>query len=179
MGNLQQIGNCPNCGAPLTADISNGGIVCQYCKSVIAISVAPAVDSNNPGVNASVDNLGQGIRFLLRTVQPELTYQANFNENSFNSQGGHLWITKDEVVFKPHSFNFGNLDKKYIRIQDVAGYTKGFLTSFSIWTKDGSEMSLVVWKKNEIIREVEKRRHAFYQAHGLPTPPLQFGNVSV
>ena len=97
----------------------------------------------------------------------------------FNDQGGMLWITKDEVVFKPHKLNFGNLGKKYIRIQDVSGYSKGFLTNFSIWTKDGSEMGLVVWKKDEIIREVEKRRHAFYQSKGLPTPPLRFGNVSL
>ncbi len=178
MGNVREIGNCPNCGAPLTADISNGGIICQYCKSVIAIEVAPAANLNNPGVNMPVDDLGQGIQFHLRKVEPELKYMANFKESAVNAQGGMLWITKDEVVFKPHMFNFGNLGKKYIRIQDVAGYSKGFLTSFSIWTKDGSEMGLVVWKKDEIIREVEKRRHAYYQSMGLPTPPLQFGNVS-
>ncbi len=169
-----QIGNCPNCGAPLTADINNGAIICQYCTSVIAISV-PSANENN----TTDHNFGQGVKFLLRKVQPELTFAANYQEGLINMQGGHLWITKDEVVFKPHRFNFGNLAKKYIRIQDVAGYTKGLLTFFSIWTKDGSEMSLVVWNKNEIIQEVEKRRKDYYQSRGLPVPDLQFGNVSI
>lgn len=166
-----QIGNCPNCGAPLSADITNGAIICQYCKSVIAISIPSAAECGTPAQDP-----GQGIRFLLREVQPELKYLANF---SANYQGGHLWITKDEVVFKPHFFNFGSLDKKYIRIQDVAGYSKGFLTKFSIWTKDGSEMGLVSWKKGEIINEVEKRRRAYFQSRGLPVPELLFGNVTV
>lgn len=163
-----QIGNCPHCGAPLTAEENAEGIVCQYCKSIIAISRAP-----------KIEDTGQGVQFLLRTVQPELTYQASFHESSINTQGGHLWITKDEVVFKPHAFNMGNLAKKYIRIQDVAGYSKGFLTAFSIWTKDGSEMSLVVWKKAEIIEEIEKRRRAYYASKGLPAPELKYGDVSV
>lgn len=168
METFNEVGNCPHCGAPLAIDISTGATLCQYCKSIIAISTVPRME-----------DMGQGVRFILRNVEPELKYVANYNESFGNSQGGHLWITRNEVVFKPHKLNFGNLGKKYIRIQDVAGYTKGFLTQFSIWTMNGDEMSLVVWKKNEIIQEIEKRRHEFYESKGMLTPELKYGNVSV
>lgn len=169
-----EIGNCPNCGAPLSADITNGAIVCQYCGSVIAISMPSAAECSRPA-----QNLGQGMKILLRKVQPELKFLTNFKESSANYQGGVLWITRNEVIFKPHCLNFGNLNKKYIRIQDVAGYSKGFLTLFSIWTMDGSEMGLVSWRKTRIINEIEGRRRAYYQSRGLPLPPLRFGNVSM
>ena len=168
-----EIGNCPNCGAPLSADITNGAIICQYCESIIAISMPSAAECCRPA-----QNLGSGVNFHLREVRPELKFLANFKESSANYQGGMLWITKDEVVFKPHSLNFGNLNKKYIRIQDVAGYSKVFLTFFSIWTMDGSEMGLVSWRKSKIINEIEERRRAYYQSRGLQLPPLRFGNVS-
>lgn len=158
---------CPHCGAPLTVDISTGALICQYCKSIIAVSTEPRVE-----------DMGHGVRFILRTVEPELEYGANFNDG-ISAQGGKLWITREEVVFKPHKFNLGNLGKKYIRIQDVAGYSKGFLTLFSIWTKNGDEMPLVVWKKNEIIQEIEKRRHEFFESRGMITPELKYGNVAV
>ncbi len=112
----------------------------------------------------------------LRKIEPELQYQANHQVSALNSQGGHLWITQDEVVFKPHSLNFGPMGKRYIRIQDVIGYKKGALTHMSIFTKSGYEMDVVVWKKDEIINEIEKRRINYYQSKGLPVPPLQYGN---
>ena len=169
-----KVGNCPNCGAPLSADITNRAIICQYCGSIIAISMPSAAECAEP-----TQKLEQGIKILLHEVQPELKFWTNCKESIDNYQGGVLWITKDEVVFKPHCLNIGNLDKKYIRIQDVAGYSKGFLTFFSIWTKDGLEMKLVSWKRTRIINEIEKRRRACFLSKGLQLPALQFGNVSM
>lgn len=166
---------CPNCGAPVEIDNEAQVFVCKYCSSVVAV-VSPkttSVDTNQPPLPT------------LRKVEPELKYQANHQVSVLNAQGGHLWITKDEIVFKPHSFNFGPLGKRYIRIQDVVGYKKGALTHMSIFTKSGYEMDVVVWKKDEIINEIEKRRVNYFQNQGLPVPPLQYadgvmgsGNVS-
>lgn len=157
--------NCPNCGAPVDYDQESQAFICKYCSSVIAV------------IPKNVDNLEVGKAELpvLRVVEPELTYKANHQIGS-NSQGGHLWITNDEVVFKPHSLNFGPLGKRYIRIQDVIGYKKGFLTQMSIFTKSGYEMELVVWKKDEIINEIEARRVEYFQHRGLPVPPLQYND---
>jgi len=164
---LKEIGNCPHCGAPLTSEIVSGGLLCQYCKSVIAIEI----EVPTPAESTFTEN-----RIHLREVKPELTFQANFKESKLNAQGGHLWITKDEVVFKPHAFNFGNLGKKYIRIADVAGYKKGFLTNFSIFTKDGYEMKLVVYSKDTIINAIEQRRRAYYESRGMSVPSLRYGD---
>lgn len=157
--------NCPNCGAPVDFEQESQAFICKYCSSVIAI-IPPAINQTNAGdVKTPV----------LRKVEPELQYKANHNIGS-NSQGGHLWITKDEVVFKPHSLNFGPLGKRYIRIQDVVGYEKGFLTNMTIYTKNGYQMDLVVWKKDEIINEIESRRINYFEGQGLPVPPLEYGD---
>ncbi len=163
---------CPNCGAPVQLEANCNALTCEYCLSIIAVSVNynAAIANNNSAGNSD---------YLLRKVQPELKYPANYKASFFNAQGGFLWINKDEVLFSPHSFNFGDLRDRYIRIQDVAGYSKGFLTNFSIWTMNGKEMKLVVWKKDEIIREIERRRRFYYTNAGLPVPELKYGNVKI
>lgn len=158
--------NCPNCGAPIEIDQDAQAFICKYCSSVVA--VIPRTPSQ---IEESKTELP-----ILRKVEPELKYLANHQVSALNAQGGHLWITKDEVVFKPHALNVGPLGKRYIRIQDVVGYKKGALTHMSIFTKSGYEMDIVVWKKDEIINEIEKRRVNHFQSQGLPVPSLQFSD---
>lgn len=129
--------NCPNCGAPIELDTEAQAFVCKYCSSIIAV-VSESSNSTEKSQQSSP---------ILRKVEPELKYQANHQISALNSQGGHLWITKEEVVFKPHSLNVGPMGKRYIRIQDIVGYKKGALTHMSIFTKSGYEMDIVVWKK--------------------------------
>ena len=105
---------------------------------------------------------------------PELKYQANHLIGGGISQGGHLRITGDRIYFKPHAINQGPLEERYIEIKDVVGYKKGKLTFMSIFTADNKEMELAVWKKDEIISEIEKRRAAVFSQQGLPLPPLKF-----
>lgn len=157
--------SCPNCGAPVEIDNDSQAFVCKYCSSVVATvsSDSTHTDSDEPTLP------------ILRKIEPELKYRANHQVSASNNQGGHIWITKDEVVFKPHGLNFGPMGKRYIRIQDVIGYEKGPLTYMSIFTKSGYEMVIVVWKKDEIINEIEKRRVNYFQSQGLPVPPLQYG----
>ena len=158
--------NCPTCGAPIEIDQDAQAFICKYCSSVVA--VIPRTPSQ---IEESKTELP-----ILRKVEPELKYQANHQISASNAQGGHLWITKDEVVFKPHALNVGPLGKRYIRIQDVVGYKKGGLTHMSIFTKSGYKMNLVVWKKDEIINEIEKRRVNHFRSQGLPVPSLRFSD---
>lgn len=161
--NMEQ--QCPSCGAPITLDGSTQAVICKYCSSIIAVSsYARNHDCNEPQAP------------VLYKVEPELRFLANHVISPVNSQGGHIWITKNEVVFKPHSFNFGPLGKRYIRIQDIVGYVKNGLTFMSIFTSDGTEMVLTTWKKNEIINEIEKRRINYYQTRGLSVPPLKYAD---
>lgn len=154
---------CPNCGGSFELDTECEAFICQYCNSIIAYT---------PRAIAEKEDIPE-----LRQVEPELEFPANHVLGRGNTQGGHLWITEHEVVFKPHRFNLGPLGKRYIKIEDVVGYSKGILTFMSIFTKDGYEMELAVWDKDEIINEIEKRRDKYYKKHGLPTPQLRAGSV--
>lgn len=158
--------NCPNCGAPIEIDQNAQAFICKYCSSIVAV-----VSREPNQIEAEKTNMP-----ILRKIEPELRYQANHQVSASNAQGGHIWITKDEVVFKPHVFNWGPLDKRYIRIQDVVGYKKGAFTHMSIFTKSGYEMDIVVWKKDEIINEIEKRRVNYFQSQGLPVPQLLYND---
>ena len=158
--------NCPNCGAPIELEGDSQALVCKYCSSVIAL-----ISETNGQQELVEEPLP-----VLRKVEPELTYKANHWVTPDNSQGGSLWITEKEVVFKPHSFNMGPLGKRYIRIQDIVGYQKGMLTNMSIFTEDGYEMALVVWKKDEIINAIESRRINYFKSKGMSVPPLQIAD---
>lgn len=157
---------CPNCGAPVQEEMNTQAFICKFCSSIIAVTPRTANQIETDHTDLPI----------LRKVEPELKFQANHQVSALNAQGGHLWITMNEVIFKPHSLNVGSLGKRYIRIQDVVGYKKGPLTKMTIITKSGYEMKLAVWKKDEIINEIEKRRINYFQSQGLPIPPLQYGD---
>lgn len=89
---------------------------------------------------------------------PEITYLANFNEVGGNSLGGKIIITPEFLVFRPHSVNFGDLSDRVFEIRNITGYRKGFLTFFYISFAGGWEISLSVWKKQEIMDALESRR---------------------
>ena len=154
---------CPNCGANVELNTDMAAFVCPYCKSIVAYTPRAIDGTDNTPV--------------LRKVEPEIEFTANQVLENGNTQGGHLWITEYEVVFKPHKLNFGPLGKRYIKIQDVIGYQKGMMTYMSIFTNDGYEMVLAVWSKDEIINEIEKRRDNYFKKRGLPTPQLAAGSA--
>lgn len=172
---------CPHCGAQVVFNSGDEVAICKYCDSVIAIQeVAPEMINSTQPQTETQQQVSQPI---LREIVPELKYKAN-HELGGNAQGGHIWITKHELYFKPHKLNFGDLSKRYIRIQDICGYEKGPLTYLTIFTKKQTpngvkrgSMELVVWKKQEIINELETRRKLYFEERGLPVPPLDNGKA--
>lgn len=89
----------------------------------------------------------------------EITFAANFNESS-NSLGGKLIITPQLLVFRPHSLNLGDLSDRIFDIRNITGYKKGFMTFLYIYFNNGQAISLSVWKKQQIIDELENRKRA-------------------
>lgn len=87
----------------------------------------------------------------------EIEYMANFNEG-MNSIGCKLIITSDQLIFRVHSLNFGDLSNRVFNIKDIVGYRKGILSFMYISFVDGREIKLTVWKKQEIINELENRK---------------------
>lgn len=90
----------------------------------------------------------------------QITFMANFNEPSGNSLGGKLIITPQLLVFRPHSVNFGDLSDRVFDIRNITGYKKGFLTFLHIYFNDRPAICLSVWKKQQIIDELENRKRA-------------------
>ena len=152
--------NCPHCGAPIEIDEYSQAFMCRFCSSIIAIDKTMGV--NNSQTSA------------LRAVEPERKYYGTYYPSYFKQQGGFLILTKDEIAFKPHFYNL-YFDSHYIPIQDIVGYKKGFLTLLNILRRDGTEIRLAVYRKNEIINEIEKRRVNYFRSRGLSVPELQCG----
>ena len=88
-----------------------------------------------------------------------IEYKANFNDG-MNSIGGKIIITPTQLIFRAHSFNFGDLSERVFEIKDIIGYKKGFLTFLYISFRNGPDIKLTVWGKDEIINQLEARRKA-------------------
>ncbi len=86
-----------------------------------------------------------------------IEFMANFNEG-LNSIGGKIIITPTQLIFHPHSVNFGDLRDRVFEICQISGYEKGVLSFMYISFLDGSRIKLTVWKKSEIIAQLEARR---------------------
>lgn len=87
----------------------------------------------------------------------QIEFKANFNEG-LNSIGGKLYITPTQLIFHPHSVNFGDLSDRVFNICDIIGYEKGILSFMYISFKNGLRIKLTVWSKQKIINELEARR---------------------
>jgi hypothetical protein len=143
---------CRNCGKQIEDDSR----FCEYCGASLANDSqgTQGFQSASPILPNATTN---------RIFAPDVKFAANFWVNSFISQGGHLWITSTDIIFKPHALNFNSrsLEKKHtMRISDVAGYEKSGLNTLSIISKSGMRMGIVSWNKDRIIQEIEKRKVA-------------------
>lgn len=159
---------CAHCGAQITFDEKEEVAICKYCESVN--SIHKKTISDNDGTSNIIET---------KEVLPELTYIASLILN-FNTQGGRIWINKEELYFKPHKLNFGDLSKKYIRIQNICGYEKYILPigGFAIHTNNGHIMELHVflWQREKVLNAIEERRKAYFLTRDLPIPELIKGS---
>ena len=94
---------------------------------------------------------------LMQLFPDFIEHKANFN-TGINSIGGKIIITPSQLIFRAHSFNFGNLEDRIFEIKDIIGYKKGFLSFLTISFSDGKNIKLTVWGKDEIINQLENRR---------------------
>lgn len=86
-----------------------------------------------------------------------IVYNASLNEG-VNSIGGKIIITPTQMIFHPHKLNFGDLRDRVYEISQISGYEKSFLTFMNIYFLNGTRITLVVWNKSEIIKQLEDRR---------------------
>lgn len=105
----------------------------------------------------AMDDKKSNIQMTANKFPDKLEYKANFNEG-INSIGGKIFITPTQLIFHPHSINFGDLSDRVFEISHISGYEKGILSFMYIIFLDGSRIKLTVWNKSEIISQLEARR---------------------
>ena len=105
----------------------------------------------------AMDDKKSNIQITANKFPDKLEYKANFNEG-INSIGGKIFITPTQLIFHPHSINFGDLSDRVFEISHISGYEKGILSFMYIIFLDGSRIKLTVWNKSEIISQLEARR---------------------
>ena len=112
--------------------------------------------NNNGNLTSQIEN--ETFVKLPQCNFPErIEFMANFNEG-LNSIGGKIIITPTQLIFHPHCVNFGDLNDCVFEICQISGYEKGILSFMYISFLDGSRIKLTVWKKSEIIAQLEARR---------------------
>lgn len=148
--------SCPQCGAVLTETGNAELFKCRHCgtPSLIRRSVPVAT----AGQLRSVAPLRKAIRIV-----PEFEVDANLWRGKFlgvfpNSQGGKLILTDQEVVFLPHRFNAGPLEKCSIPIREVGRMWQSGLNNFHVQRTNGDEMVFVLWDASEVESQIEARR---------------------
>lgn len=166
-------GKCAHCGAQVVFGDNVNVIKCDYCDSINVVQDCVHAPTSQLGQSAPTQTQSSAV---LREITPDLKFPASLYKSHGNTQGGHLWINKEDLFFKPHRLNFGSLDQLYIHIPDIIYYSID--GSLPIFTKDITfytstySLRITVYSAPKILNVVEERRKLFYQERGLPTPEL-------
>ena len=107
---------CKACGAFLEYKIGSPVSICKYCDVVNIISedVLKPLEGSNPSSQEVVGD----------TVLIEEKFMANYFISPGVSQGGRLLISKNEIFFRPHILNIGDLSDKYLKINEINSFEK-------------------------------------------------------
>lgn len=104
---------------------------------------------------------------------PEIEYVVSHVRGFFmNASGGRLHINANEFYFRPHAVNFNTITYRWTYDQ-IAGYSKGFMTYMKIHLTDGRSETIQTYKKDAVINALEKYRQAWFAARGLIAPPVR------
>lgn len=75
------------------------------------------------------------------------------------SDGGHLVLTKTQLIFLPHRFNIGG-KRIVIDLKDVSQILKvnvGLSSELQVSLKGGGVERFVVWGRDELLDEINKQ----------------------
>lgn len=100
-----------------------------------------------------------------------ISFKANYMDGII-ANGGDIFISDEEITFKAHALNF-DTSSHTMPIKDIIGYKKKLLTFMTIFFANGRKWDLAVWKKDQIIAELESRRRNYFKSRGEEMPPLK------
>lgn len=142
---------CKACGAFLEYKIGSPVSICKYCDVVNIISedVLKPLEGSNPSSQEVVGD----------TMLIEEKFMANYFISPGVSQGGRLLISKNEIFFRPHILNIGDLSDKYLKINEINSFEKpAFPLFLKIHSNNGKTMFISTWSRNKIIQIIRSRQ---------------------
>lgn len=99
--------------------------------------------------------------FSLDQIKSEEKFSATYFLSATDPVYGTIHITADKLYFffdnetRPE---IAKLAPRVLDLKDIKGFSKGFLKRFHILTTDGRDILLGVWKKDDLIKAIEKRK---------------------
>lgn len=142
---------CKACGAFLEYKLGAPVSICGYCDVVNIISEDVLKSIGDPGASVQ-EAVGD-------TMVIEEKFMANYYIAPGISQGGRLLISKNEIFFRPHKLNIGNLSDKYLKINEITSFEKPFFPMFlKIHSRGRKPMFISTWSRNKIIDSINKRK---------------------
>lgn len=142
---------CKACGGFLEYKVGAPVCICGYCDIVNIISedILKPISTTSETTQEAVGE----------AMVIEEKYLANYFIALGVSQGGKLLISKNEIFFRPHKINIGNLSDKYLKINEIASFGKPlFPMLLQIHAKNGKIMTLSTWSRNKIIQSITRRK---------------------
>ena len=97
----------------------------------------------------------------------DIPYEEEFSAVYFLTQTqpeyGKLYLTADKLYFffdraEESKEAAEALPPRAIDIADIKGWKKGFIKRFHIYTTDGRDILIGLWKKDALIAAIEARR---------------------
>jgi DNA-directed RNA polymerase subunit RPC12/RpoP len=98
---------CSNCGGGLETTVRAELFQCPYCKYLYLVGY-PAQGTSLPQVKKLVEREKWSANF----ARPTSGLAANW-------QGGKLYLTDQELVFAPHSINFGPVERVCLALENI------------------------------------------------------------
>ena len=140
---------CVHCGGALETTASAELFRCQFCRQLMLLV---RDDGAEPGLAAT-------------RLDAHTTWKANCLHpgDTLNWQGGELLLTAEALVFVPHAFNFGPLERAVVRLASVAGtqLVPGLVSDdVTVRTTDGEAWSYRVRKGQQLRDALETARRS-------------------
>lgn len=100
--------------------------------------------------------------------------------NMLNVTNGKFILFDDYATVAPNvgmSVMMGNFSKSGYRrmhfgYEEIAAVVNGFMAKFSIRLTDGTVIRMSANGKKDLFAQIERRRAAWFERHGMPVPPL-------
>lgn len=147
----QQKLECSSCGASSMAPQRQTLWKCEYCD---AVTIVDGIESD------PTSELKENIAKRTRKIESVLKKKANYLHDGI-SDGGHLHVTRSEIVFIPHAFNITSGYRLVFPILEIKDIRKenalmGLIRQLIIEMKDSSEAAFIVWGRDEVIDCIQK-----------------------